>query len=103
MLDKIFTVGLTGLGLFLPFSIALSSLAYFPLLALWLLGGSRTLGRWPAVWGRTEKTYAIFLGISLLSSIVGMDWRHSAHEIYKKDLYILILVLIAAVVRRPDQ
>ncbi|MFA5975867.1 MAG: O-antigen ligase family protein [Elusimicrobiota bacterium] len=102
MLDKIVGIGLILLAIALPFSIALSSLIFFPLLALWLFGGRWTLGRWRPVWGNTEKAYAVFLGISVLSSLLGLSQAHSFHEIYKKDFYFLILVMVAAMAMQQN-
>ncbi|HVO32353.1 MAG TPA: hypothetical protein VMU17_00465, partial [Elusimicrobiota bacterium] len=103
MLDKIFRAGLLLLAIALPLSIGASSSLFFPLLGIWLLGAHWTWKRWPPTRGSPEKAYWVFLSVSLVSALLGNDPMHSLHEIYKKDFYIFIAVLVAALVRDRDQ
>src|SRR5689334_18897487 len=99
MWDNIFGAGLDLLALVLPVSIAATNIVFFPLAALWLFGARRTFRKWPPTFGWPEKWFLLFLGVSLLSAFTGIDRAHSLREIKNKDLYILISVVLAALVR----
>jgi len=102
MLDKIFAAGLDLLAFVLPISIAVTNIVFFPLLALWFFGARWTFARWKPTWGWPERFFLVFLSVSLVSAALSLDPRHSFREIYKKDFYILIAVLLAAFVRRRE-
>ncbi len=100
MLSNIFSAGLAALAAVIPVSIAASNIVFFPLLALWLLGAQWTFARWPVPpWGRLATAYSIFLVVSLLSALLGGDIHHSLREIYNKDFYFLIALLLVALLR----
>jgi len=99
MLGSIVDGALFLLAMALPFSIAISSLLFFPLLALWVLGAKWTFRRWPPRIGPTEKAFILFAAVSLVSALAGINRAHSLHEIYKKDFYFLIVVVVLALTR----
>jgi O-antigen ligase len=100
MLGNFLGGGLAGFGAALPFSIAISSLIIFPLLALWLFTARSSFRLGRPSFGTVEKAFSLFLLISLLSAALGMNPQHSFYSIYKKDLYFVILVLVASVLRQ---
>ncbi len=87
---------LVAMSFVFPISISASSLLYFPLLALWLLGARWTFQRWPPAWGPVEKSFTVFLVISLISCAAGLRPAHSLREL-EKDSYFLITVMLMAV------
>jgi putative inorganic carbon (HCO3(-)) transporter len=99
MVDKIFSWSLALFAFVTPISIAATNIVFFPLAALWLLGGRKTLARWPAVFGVPEKAFLLFLGVSLLSALCGLDPRHSIVQIWHKDFYLFFAVVLIALVR----
>jgi len=103
MLDSLFSVGLDLLAFVFPISLAASNIVFFPLAALWLFGARWTFSRWPPLWGRPEKLFLIFLGVSLLSALLGIDPMHSLREIKNKDLYLIITVVLVALVRDREK
>ncbi len=86
---------LAGLAIFLPISIALSSILYFPLLTLFVVFGTWALRLWPPEWTVLEKAFIAFWLVSLLSGLLGVAPRHSMVRL-GKDLYFAILVLVCA-------
>jgi putative inorganic carbon (HCO3(-)) transporter len=102
MLANFFSTGLDLFAFVLPISIAVTNIIFFPLAAVWLFGARWTFPRWPPLWGGPEKWFLAFLGISLLSAILGVDIRHSLKEIKNKDFYILIMIVLVALVRDAD-
>src|ERR1700687_5223031 len=103
MLNKIFSIGLDLFAFVMPISLPATNIVFFPLAALWLFGGKRTWSRWPPVWALPEKLILVFLGISLLSALFGLDPRHSMREIKNKDLYIVIAIFLVALVRDDEK
>jgi O-antigen ligase len=99
MLDNIFTVGLNLLAFILPVSIAATNIVFFPLAALWLLAAKWTFPKWRPVWGWPEKFFLVYLAASLLSAALSVNPAHSFLVIWKKDFYILIMVVLVALVR----
>ena len=99
MLDNIFAAGLDLLAFVLPISIAATNIVFFPLASLWIFGAKWTFpGRRP-VWGWPEKFFLVFLAASLLSAVWSVNPAHSFREIWNKDFYILIMVVLVAFVR----
>jgi len=84
----------------LPVSIAVSSLVFFPLLAVYLLGAKWTFPRWPPTFGATEKAFLIFWVISLVSAMFGESLAGSRRGL-TKDLYFSMAVLISALAVAP--
>src|SRR5438874_200720 len=103
MLDKIFSGGLALWAFVTPVSIAATNIVFFPLAALWLLGGRKSRARWPAVFGRPEKLFLVFLAVSFLSALSGLDPRHSLLQIWHKDFYLFFAVVLVALVREENQ
>jgi O-antigen ligase len=99
MLMELLARGLALYGAVLPFSIAASSLIIFSLFGVWLLGARYTFRLGRPKFGPVELTFSLFLAISLLSSVLGANPRHSLHEMYKKDLYFVILLFVASTLR----
>jgi len=99
MLTKIFSIGLDLFAIATPISLAATNIIFFPLAAVWLFGAVWTWPKWPPLWGWPEKIYLLFLGVSLLSAMAGVDPVHSFREIKNKDLYILILIVVVALAR----
>ncbi len=97
MFEQIFIYGMNALAFVTPISIAATNLVFFPLLAVWLLGGRATLLRWPPRWGLAEKVFLLYLGVSVVSAFAGVDVRRSLGEIWKTDFYLVIALLIASV------
>lgn len=99
MSDKGVTVALALLAAAMPFSIAVTSIVFFTLLGLWLLGARWTWRVWPPVWDWPTKLFFIFLATSALSALLGLDPARSFRKM-DKDFYFLIVVLVVALVRR---
>ncbi len=103
MLNNIFSVGLDLLAIAVPISLAVTNLIFFPLLGVWLLGARWSFHQWRPVWGLPETLFLGYLAISLVSAVLGVDVRHSLHEIYKKDFYIVIAIVVVALARDPQK
>jgi len=103
MLDNIFTAGLDLLAFVLPVSIAATNIVFFPLAALWLFAAKWTFPRWRPAWGRPEKFFLAFLAAGLVSAALSVNPAHSFREIWNKDFYILILVVLVALVREEKR
>ena len=103
MLDNIFKGGLDLLAFVLPVSIAATNIVFFPLAALWLGAAKWTFPKWRPVWGRPEKFFLVFLFAGILSAALSPSPRHSFREIWNKDFYILIMVVLVAFVRERRQ
>ena len=99
MLDKFFRVGLDLYAFVTPISIAATNIVFFPLGVIWLFGARWPWPKWPPVYGWPEKFFLVYLGTSLISAAAGIDPLHSLREIKNKDLYILILIVLVALVR----
>jgi hypothetical protein len=102
ILDPKISVWLLLLALALPISIAASSLLYFPLLSLYILGAYWTFRLWPPYFGRLEKLFLIFWGVSVISALLGVSPMHSTTRL-GKDLYYLMIVLVCALITTPEQ
>jgi hypothetical protein len=98
MLDKIFSIGLDVFAFVTPISIAVTNIVFFPLAALWLFGARWTWPRWAPRWGWPERFFLIYLGTSLLSALAGLNVSHSLREIFNKDFYIVIAIVLVALV-----
>lgn len=94
--------GIVALGLALPVSIAGASAVFFPLLGVWLLSARWSWRLNGAQWGKAETALMGFISVSLLSTLVGMDLRHSVREMWRKDFYFLMMVLVMALVRNRE-
>jgi len=103
MFDNIFAFGLDLFALVLPISIAATNIVFFPLAALWLFAAKWTFPKWPPVWGWPEKFFLVFLAASLLSAARSVNPAHGFREIWNKDFYILIMVVLVAFVRDQRQ
>jgi O-antigen ligase len=103
MLDKVFSVGLDLWAFVTPISIAATNIVFFPLAALWFLGGRKTWVHWPAVFGSPEKFFLLFLGVSVLSALGGLDPRHSIVQIWHKDFYLFFAIVVVALVRDEEK
>src|SRR3982750_4685987 len=60
-----------------PISIAFSGITFFPLIGLYLLLAPWTFKIWPPSWGRIETAFAVFWGLSIVSSLAGLAPAHS--------------------------
>lgn len=98
--DKIFSVGLAILAAALPFSIAITSLVYYPLLVLWILGAVWTFQRHPPRWGAVEKAFLVFFLVGVLSSLCGINRLHSFHELHKDSYFLVYGLTVAWATRR---
>ncbi len=103
MLGKTFSVLLDLYAFVTPISIAATNIVFFPLGVIWLFGARWTWTTWPPLWGWPEKLFLVYLGTSLVSALAGIDPVHSLKEIRNKDLYILILVVLVALVREREK
>lgn len=103
MLAKLFATGLDVLALVVPISIAATNIVFFPLAAVWLFGARWTFPRWRPAWGWPEKFFVVFLGVSLLSALAGLDPAHSLKQIKNKDFYLLITIVLVALSRDREK
>ena len=94
-LKRTVVAGLALVAFFFPVSIAASSLAFFPLLALYVAAGSWTFRRWPPAWGRVEIAFLLFWGVSLLSAGFSDSPSHSRGQL-TEDLYVILIPLLGA-------
>ncbi len=86
-------IALACLAFALPVSIAGSSLLYFPLLALFVLGCFWFSPEWRPRWAVVEIAFTAFWGVSLISALGGIDPWHSRVRL-EKDLYFLMVVMV---------
>lgn len=100
--DRIRSRLLIALAVSLPFSIAGSSLVFFPLLVGYLLAGAWTLRAYPWQWGPAGWAFLAFVGISLCSALFGVSPFHS-HRTLFKDFYFLMVPLVASLVPSTEE
>ena len=100
-IHRIVTVWLLVWAFCLPISIAGSSVLYFPLLGLYVLGVYWTFRIWPPSWGRIEILFLIFWGVSVISALAGADPMHSRVRL-GKDLYFMIVILLGALTTNQE-
>lgn len=99
MLESFFSIGMQALAGVTPISIAATNIVFFPLVAVWLFGRPWTFSTWPPRLGMAEKIFALYLLVSLMSAIFGLSFTHSLKEIKNKDLYLILVVTIVALVK----
>jgi O-antigen ligase len=93
--QRVISAWLIAMAFCFPISIALSSLTFFPIVGLYVLGAYWTFRCWPPRWGRVESAFLVFWGISLASACAGVDPWHSRIRL-EKDLYVALLILLGS-------
>lgn len=102
MRNKLIPWFLVGFAATLPFSIALSTICFGTAIGLWLLGARWTFSEWPPTVGPLERWFLVFLGISVISALIGPYPMRGLREIWRKDFYFFIAVLLIATWKKPD-
>jgi O-antigen ligase len=101
-IDLFFKIGLLLMAVVLPFSIAATNIVFFTMVALWVSSGPSVWKRWPLHWGRVEQIFVVFLAVSLLSVLFGLDWRNSMWRM-RKDLNFFVFPLIISLIADASQ
>lgn len=99
-LQKTIYALLFSLALLLPVSIGLSSFVFFVLLGLYVFGARWTWRVWPPRWDGLLTFFGIFWGFSVLSAAVNGFTDRSQLRL-QKDLYVVLLPLLGALLARP--
>ncbi len=95
-------LALSLLAAALPVSIAGSSLVFFPLLSVFLLGARWTFPKFPVSWMAIERVFLGFFFLGALSALGGLSPLDSRHSLFK-DLYFLVFVLTGALARTAEE
>src|SRR5690349_2812087 len=96
MLVDAFRWGLWAFALVSPLSIALSGIAIWPLLILWIAGAYWTFPLARPVIGPAEKAFLFFLLAGIVSAALAVDPTRGFRILFKKEAYFLIAVLLSA-------
>lgn len=99
MVANFFSWALVIYGFVLPVSIGAASATFFPLLGIWILSLYWTRDKFGPRWGMTEAAVVFFLLASVLSSALSQRPANSFHEMYKKDLYVFVMMVTIAISR----